>query len=199
MFIGCDTSEPHLRCEHRAGFIKSALESTPENAALSGPYLKLFKAAAIAAHSTGAPLMVHIEKGSDPVGLADFLEENNVDLRKVIFCHMDRMIPDLGIHKDLCKRGIFMEYDTIGREKYHNDLRETEIIIEMIDCGFEDKLLMALDVTRDRMIHYGGHIGLAYIKKTFIPLLLERGLENQVVDKIFIKNPASAFCHNLVL
>lgn len=189
MYLDCDDARPYRQCGHRAGLIKTALDSgefTPQ-------YRKLFTAAAEASNRTGAALMVHIEKDSDPVALADFLAGHGVDLCRVVFCHMDRMIPDLAVHKALCGRGISMEYDTIARGKYHSDEREAAIVAEMAASGYEDQILMALDVTRERLVRYGGTVGLPYIKERFIPLLLKNGIAERTVDKIFVKNPAAFF------
>lgn len=174
---------------YRAGQIKCALDS----GAFSKQYQKLFSAAAEASKLTGAPLMVHIEAGSDPSSLADFLYGAGVDLNRAAFCHMDRSVRDLDVHRELCGRGIYMEYDTVARPKYHDDAREAEIILEMLDAGFGDRLLMSLDTTRDRLLSYGGKTGLCYILEQFIPMLKLRGMSAMQVDDIFITNPARLF------
>ena len=189
MYVCCDLMKPRLRCESRAGFIKAALDGGEMN----DRHRKLFTAAALAQTLTGAALMVHIERDSDPIMLADFLENQKVNLNAVIFCHMDRMIPDLNVHKELCARGIYMEYDTIARFKYHSDEREAEIVAEMISAGYENQLLMGLDVTRRRLCSYSGEVGLGYIRNNFIPLLKQNAVSDSAIDKIFVRNPARAF------
>ena len=188
MYIDCDKSPPKRQCQHRAGLIKTALDN-----AFTTQYRKLFSAAARAALQTGAPLMAHIEKDSDPVALADFLEESGLALNRVIFCHMDRMVPDLAVHKTLCRRGVVMEYDTIARGQYHSDAHEIQLLTHMLDAGFGNQLLLSLDVTRNRMLHYGGQVGLSYILNHFIPLLHKNGVHGEAIEKIFCTNPASVF------
>lgn len=169
----------------RAGIIKCALDTTGINA----QYEKLFCAAADAANITNAPLMVHIEKGSSPLALADYLERKKVNLKRVIFCHMDRACFNLDIHKELCRRGIYLEYDTIARPKYHDDKKEALIFTALIQSGFENNLLFSLDTTRKRLKSYTPEgAGLTYILRSFIPLLKAYGVTDRQIKKIACEN-----------
>jgi phosphotriesterase-related protein len=189
MFVDCDDAFPERQIAGKAGQIKAAWD-----AADFGPTCrKLWDAVSEAARSTGCALMVHIEKGSDSFALADFLEKRGVRPEKTIFCHMDRSVPDLSVHKELCARGITLEYDTIARPKYHDDDREAQIILEMAEAGWENRLLLSLDVTRARLKSYGGTPGLAYILENFIGLLRRYGISEAQAERFFIGNPAEIF------
>jgi phosphotriesterase-related protein len=197
MFVNCDAVFPSERCAVKAGQIKIALDCD-ETAGKGGnapasQYQKLCKAAAAAQKKTGASLMVHIEKGADPLRFADFLDKAGVALNRVIFCHMDRSIEDISVHKAVCKRGITLEYDTVGRYKYHDDAKEIEILQELLQAGYEKQILMSLDVTRGRLAGYGGQPGLCFILEKFIPLLRRRGITEEVIQSIFVENPAKIF------
>lgn len=185
LYVDCDQARPHRDINAKAGMIKCALDVC----GLNSQYQKLFDAAILAAAKTGAPMMVHIEKNSDPLMLAYYLKKQQVNLRKVIFCHMDRACEDLDIHKELCRMGIYLEYDTIGRFKYHSDAHEANIFLKMIQSGFEDQLLFSLDTTRERMKSYHPEgVGLAYILETFIPLLKTCGITETQIYKISCEN-----------
>ena len=189
MFVNCDIAKPKKQINARAGQIKTALDKNDFNPLQE----KLFSAAAAAAAGTGAPMMIHVEKGSDPLALSDFLQERSVSPSQMIFCHMDRMIPQIEKHKLLCNQGSFLEYDTIARPKYHDDISEVGLIREMVESGYEDNLLMGLDVTRVRLPSYGGSVGLTYILDKFIPLLKNEGFPESILNKFFTVNPAKAF------
>jgi phosphotriesterase-related protein len=191
MFALCDSSPPAIRTPYRAGYVKTALDKD----GLTGPYEPMFAAAVSAAKRTGRALMVHIEQGADPIALADYLAASGPGLPRVVFCHMDRAVPDLAVHREICSRGIYLEYDTIGRPKYHDDEREADIALEMLAAGFEDRLLMGLDTTRERLASYGGRPGLTHIIRSFIPLLRRRGVAEGPIRKIFLDNPANFFSH----
>jgi phosphotriesterase-related protein len=184
-----DTAFPRKRGRAKAGQIKTALDVE----GLTLPYRKLFAAAAQAAKSTGRPLMVHIERGSDPLALADFLEKQGMEANHLIFCHTDRALPDLAVHKTLCRRGIYLEYDTIARPKYHDDDRELAIIAELLASGYEKQLLLGLDTTPARLQSYGGEPGLAYIREKFIKKLRDSGITEKRIRLFLEENPARVF------
>lgn len=175
------------RC--RAGQIKTALE--PEG--VCGCRRTLFLAAAGAAVRTSAPLMVHVERESDPLALADFFEAHGIAPQKMIFCHMDRTVDSFEAHLSLCKRGAYLEYDTIGRFKYHNNEREAQLIEQVVSAGYVRQLMLSLDTTRQRLVSYGGTIGLSYLLETFLPLLRSRGFSDREILQMQIKNPAAAY------
>ncbi|MDR2159494.1 MAG: hypothetical protein LBP23_05445 [Treponema sp.] len=177
------------RTSCRAGQIKAALDAGP----FSPQYEKCFTAAAEAAKESGAPLMVHIEKDSDPLALADFLIKRGLAPEGLIFCHLDRALADMAVHRELCRRGIYLEYDTIGRPKYHDDEHEAGIILDILQDGCAGRLLMSLDTTRARLSSYGGRPGLDYILTRFIPLLRRRGVTEAQIRAFFRENPARVF------
>lgn len=189
MFLDGDRAFPRKRGRSRAGQIKAALDGE----GLTQPYRKLFFAAAAAALDSGRPLMVHIEKGSDPLALADFLEKLELAADRLIFCHLDRSISDLTVHKELANRGIYLEYDTIARPKYHDDDRELAIIKEMIKAGFAGRLFLGLDTTTTRLRSYGGTPGLSYIREKFIDKMLDSGISFGQIQLFFQETPKGVF------
>jgi phosphotriesterase-related protein len=193
MYLDGDSAYPQRQGTIRAGQIKTALDRE----GLSPSYQKLFAAAVSAAVVSGRALMVHIEKGSDPLGLSGYLFKRGLAPDRLIFCHLDRAIMDTAVHRELCRRGISLEYDTIGRPKYHDDQREVELITEILEAGYEKQLLMSLDTTRARLRSYGGSPGLAYILENFIPLLLRCGVSEAQAGVFFRENPARVFAGDL--
>lgn len=191
MYAACDDQKPEDQTDIRAGQIKTALNAGP----FSVQYQKLFTAASNAAIESGFPMMVHIEPGSDPLLLADFLELRKMPADKTIFCHMDRGVQDIGVHREICSRGIYLEFDTIARTKYHDDNREIEILTQMLDVNYGRQILMSLDTTRARLRSYGtpSAPGLDYILTQFIPKLKTHGISEQAIERIFFGNPARVF------
>ena len=193
MFIDCDISKPSHFIEAKAGQIKCALDTM----GIDEQYGKLFQAAGRAAIDTGLPMMVHIERGSNSVELVDFLDKEGIRPPKLILCHLDRACDDISVHKDIASRGIFLEYDTIGRPKYHSDAYEIEIIQEMVSAGYGSQILCSLDSTKARMISYTpGSVGLTYILKSFIPMLKKAGITESQIKLFMCENPRRAFSHN---
>ncbi|MDR2630604.1 MAG: hypothetical protein LBC60_06755, partial [Spirochaetaceae bacterium] len=193
MYLDGDRVYPQRQGPIRAGQIKTALDTE----GLTPRYQKLFAAAAAAARVSGCALMAHIEKGSEPLGLSDYLCKQGLDPNRLIFCHLDRAVADTAVHRELCLRGGNLEYDTIGRLKYHDDEREAAIITEILEAGYEKQLLMSLDTTRARLRSYGGSPGLSYILENFIPLLRRRGVSEAQIGAFFWQNPARVFARVL--
>lgn len=174
----------------RAGIVKMALDH--EN--LSPVYRRLFTAGVNAAMQADVPVMVHIETGSDPVALFHFMKDTGLSPDKMIFCHMDRAVPDLSVHQQLLQEGIYLEYDTIGRFKYHSDLHELDIFKTMIAAGYEKQLLFSLDTTRSRLKSYDtSAVGLDYLLTDFVPLMKSHGITDRQIEEISHDNFVHVF------
>lgn len=190
MLGGIDTGFHPVPSRIRAGIVKMALDRE----GLTPVYRKLFAAGAAAAQSAQVPVMIHIEQDSDPLLLFQFLVESGVKPEHMIFCHMDRAIPDLDTHLRLLSEGIFLEYDTIGRFKYHSDERELEIFRRMLDAGYEDQLLFSLDTTRARLKAYDKDaVGLDYLLTVFVPMMRAQGVSEKQIAKISHDNFVRVF------
>lgn len=190
MYEDGDESRPAKQTSIRAGQIKTAMDDTKMN----DQYRKLFGAAAAAAKETGAPLMIHVENGHQPMEYFEFLIKKGVLPKQMIFCHLDRACHDLSIHKELAEAGAYLEYDTIARFKYHSDEEELKIFDALLQDGQEDRLLFSLDTTRKRLSAYGGATGLPYILEIFLDKMRSAGISQETIDKISRKNPAAALC-----
>jgi len=185
-----ETVLPGYRTDIRAGQIKTAWDT----GGYTGQYAVLFEAAALAHAATGVPVMIHVEQGTDPRPLMHFLRLRGVAAEKMIFCHMDRACPDLRMHMDIAAEGAYLEYDTIGRFKYHSDEEEIRIFKELIAAGCLDRLLFSLDTTRKRMGSYDGtEITLSYIAEVFLDKMEQAGIGRDAIRKIAYDNPAGAF------
>ena len=174
----------------RAGQIKTAIDKNGIHA--DATYEKLFEAAAGAALSTGAPVMVHIEQEADALHVVDFFVKKGLSTDQLILCHLDRARYDFGYNKECAQTGAFMEYDTIHRLKYHDDTQEAELIEFMLKEGFDTQLLLGLDTTNARLRSYGADMGLDFILNTFIPFMEGRGVEEQTMHKMLVANPQQA-------
>ncbi|WLR51665.1 hypothetical protein LC040_01815 [Bacillus tianshenii] len=193
MYVGTEMNFPEQSIYEKAGMIKTAV--SPKG--IEERNEKMFLAAAETHRETGLPIMVHNEKGADPFQVIHFFEKENISPEHLLLCHLDRTHHDYRLHEEILQTGAFLEYDTIGRFKYHNDEVEAELIEHMIEAGFTEQLLMSLDTTRQRLSHYGGEIGLSYLIQTFLPLLRKRGCTESIIQQITVKNPQRALRNRL--
>ncbi|MBK9126142.1 MAG: phosphotriesterase [Chloroflexi bacterium] len=152
---------------------------------------KLFAAAALAHHRTGAPISTHTEAGTMALEQVDLLTRAGVPPDRIIIGHTDRN-PDFALHTALAQRGVFLGYDQIGKAKYHPDSLRADLVARMVDAGFGGQILLAGDRARKSNWAAHGGQGFAHVLMSFVPLLRARGLEDAQIDALLIANPARA-------
>ncbi len=192
MYLDGDDEYPSRRIWAKPGVIKVASD---ENRIRSS-YIKLFNAAAVASIETGLPILGHTEMGIAGLAQAEFFLIRGIPASSIVICHMDRKLNDYSYTKAVLNTGVYLEFDTIGRFKYHSDEDEAKLILKLVEDGYEDQILIGLDTTRERFKSYNGVIGLDYIKESFIPLLKKYGLSQSIIDKFVISNPSRAFSNH---
>lgn len=192
MLSSMSAGATRLAC--KAGLIKVAVDAGGIHA--DDTYEKLFEAAACAAVETGATIFCHVEKGADALEILMFFANRGVQPYRIILCHLDRAQYDFAYHKDCLDTGVFLEYDTINRMKYHDDVKEADLICAMVENDFTGQLLLGLDSTRGRLHNYGGDMGLDYLSKTFLPYLVQRGIKQEDCEKMIVANPQEALRMN---
>ncbi len=172
---------------------------------------KVTKAAARAALRTGASVSFHPPGRTDysqrdrtyPTSrwcleLLDIVEGEGLSPERVVMGHMDRTaFEELSYQRELADRGAYLEYDLWGMEAtldqygdaYMSDFQRLEFVTELLDDGYADQLLFAHDVyTKLQRTAYGG-FGYAHVLENVIPLLEDRGVSRDVLDRIMIDNP----------
>lgn len=174
--------------EARAGAIKAGASYHR----ISPSETRRLEAVAIASRATGAAVLVHAEVGTAGHEIVDCLIRHGVSPERVILAHMDRN-PDAELHVDLCSRGVTLEYDTVGRTKYHPDSVVLDLIESVVAAGHQDRLLLGLDLgRRDYHRAHGGGPGLRYLMATFVPRLRRR-LGDAASEAILVANAARVF------
>jgi phosphotriesterase-related protein len=122
----------------------------------------------------------------------DLLETAGARPGRIALAHMDRN-PDAELHAEVAARGVTLEYDTIGRTKYHPDSVVLDLIEAVAAAGYLDRIVLGLDLgRRDYLRAYDGGPGLRYLMTTFAPRLRRR-LGEAGADRILITNPARLY------
>jgi predicted metal-dependent phosphotriesterase family hydrolase len=150
-------------------------------------------AAAEAHHATGAPIGIHHEMGTAADAVLDLLaDERGVPPASVILGHLNRF-PDHQVHLDLAARGAFLAFDGPSRANNATDPHLFECLAALVDAGYAGQLLLGGDTTTARARAATGEgPGMPYLLTGLRPRLIRRFGE-EVVDKLFVANPASAF------
>lgn len=176
------------RTVHRAGVAKVAgSEGGP-----SARDRRVFEAAALAHRRTGVPILTHCEHGTGALEQVRLLSDLGVDPAHVVLSHVDN-VEDRGYHRAMLETGANVAYDQTFRwgDRVNGTVR---LIGEMVEDGFEDRLLLGMDAARRRYYHvHGGEPGLIWLLDGFSRLLEGAGIDAAVRRRLFVDNPARAF------
>lgn len=149
---------------------------------------KVFRAAARAHRETGVPISTHATLGTMGREQVELFKEEGVDLGHVVIGHLD-LVPDTAYHVELARHGVFLGFDTTGKEEYLPDAKRAELIQRLILEGFEDHIVLACDIAlRSQLRSYGGY-GYAYLLDSFVPRLEEFGIDPVTIHKLLVENP----------
>ncbi len=167
----------------RAGLVKVATGTT-----ISQRDRKVIEAAAQTAVTTGVPILTHCEKGALGLEQVELFAELGVPSSRLILSHVDK-INDYGYHHALAETGAWLEYD--------QGLRSAKTTVGLIEhlasLGLSDRIVLGTDGARRSLWRaYGGEPGLAWLASTIPTLLRSHGLEQGVIDALFVTNPALA-------
>ncbi len=124
---------------------------------------KAIEVAARVQRDTGIPISTHCDQGTMGMEQLDFLERLGVSPDNVMLCHIDCR-HDIQYAKELCKRGATICIDHVGRSLEDKDQFCVEMIRELAEAGFADRVVLAGDMGKtDYLISYGGKPGFPYI------------------------------------
>lgn len=176
----------------KAGIVKAAWDEGG-----LGDYVnqKLFFSAAAAASQTGAPVLIHTEKDTDVFQMLKLFESYGVPAHRLLICHLDRMLPDPELHKEVMAAGCYLCYDSVNRLKYVSHAQELALIGKMCETGFADRLVLSLDTTAQRLRSYGAtDMGLDYLLKDYKNMLKSAGIPEESIKKMYETNAAQFLC-----
>jgi predicted metal-dependent phosphotriesterase family hydrolase len=145
-----------------------------------------------ASAATGAAILVHTEVGTAAHEIVDVLLAAGASPDRVALAHLDRN-PDPELHAEVAARGVTLEYDTVGRTKYHPDSAVLDLIEAVATAGHLDRIVLGLDLgAREYHRAYEGGPGLRYLMTTFAPRLRRR-LGEDAAARILVANPARLY------
>lgn len=149
---------------------------------------KQLEAAAKAQKRTNAPIWIH-HGGILGVEIANILKNAGADLSKVILGHIDRN-PDFYDHLEILKTGMNVSVDNLARVTRYPVQTNIDVIKNVIDHGYIDKLFISADFGRTSYYEaYGGGPGLRYIFDSFYPRMIDQlKLNSNEIEMLKNKN-----------
>jgi predicted metal-dependent phosphotriesterase family hydrolase len=150
---------------------------------------KVFRAAALAQRRTGCPIMTHTSLGTMAIAQLDILEGAGADLSKVSISHQD-LNGDVETHVRIARRGAWVQYDTVGKERYQPDAERIRMILAMAELGWAHRLMLSTDISRPSYLQRRGGYGYAYLLTQFVPQLQSAGIGPELLDAMLVTNPS---------
>jgi len=163
---------------------------------------KVLRAAGMAQQETGTAINIHPGACKEaPFEYIKVLEGAGADPSRVVISHMTRTFP-ISARDDrakLAEKGCYLEYDMFGRDGTYptpigpyddaNDTIRINEIMELIEDGFLDRILISQDVCfKIQLRAYGGG-GYSLILKIIVPRMLEKGMTEEQIHTILVDNP----------
>lgn len=172
--------------EHKAGQLKVVTSGS----VIKDREKRLFEAVAIAHQITGAPIISHCEHGTGALEQINLFAKLKIPVGKVTLSHTDKE-NDIGYHKEILSSGINVEYDQSLRQCDLDVPPSASLMKAMIEEGFIDQIMLGTDGARRSLwSSLGGSPGLAWLYSGWSKKLMELGLTQGQLDKVFIDNPA---------
>lgn len=170
----------------KPGFIKTAVNLQPD--AID---LKLIEAAALTHRATGLTIATHTCTADAAEQVIRVLDRFQVDLSRWIFVHAHQEA-DVERLLELAAVGVWIELDGLG---FGGDEDHASKLLTLLDHGYADQVLLSQDAGWYHIGEEAGGevVGFTRLKTEFLPMLRDRGLDDQTINKITTLNPGRAF------
>jgi len=158
---------------------------------LSAQEERVHRAAARAARATGMAITTHAVMS--PVGLAQLrvFTEEGVDPTRVIIGHADSY-PVLEHWLAILEQGANLELDFLGQRFGTEEAAEPrliELLVELLERGFGDQVLLSQDVCHNVQLKANGGFGYVYLQQHLLPRLRTAAVGEGEIQRMTIDNP----------
>lgn len=177
----------HARDERWGAFgeIGTSDEITPDER-------KMLRAVGKAHVRTGIPIFSHTANGKAAMQQLDIFEAEGVDFNHLVIGHMCCYFdpnPWREVHAAIAKRGAYVGFDRVGGEQAAADRPRVEMVLAFLEGGHERRALLSSDFSFQASSKRGGGGGVARAVTKFVPMLRERGVKDDVLQRVLVDNP----------
>ena len=150
---------------------------------------RLFRAAAIAANATGAPIITHTSSPDQAAWHVRTLERAGMDLSHVVISHMGAA-QNVSELTELARAGVFMGIDKVSFPKGPTNVELADLVRDACEKGLERQIILSSDIARRTLLRRHGGRGYCTVLADFLPMLRERGITPAQIDTMLCANPA---------
>ena len=147
---------------------------------------------------TGLPIFTHVPHESCPtcaIDQIDIYEAEGVDMAHLCIGHQSTIKrsddPTWETHKEIARRGAFVGFDTVGHRmssSFIPERQKVDMILNMIDEGLEDHILLSADFANTTQIKANWGNGFSTVLVQFVPKLKYFGVTDEMIHKILVDN-----------
>jgi phosphotriesterase-related protein len=121
------------------------------------------------------------------------LREEGVPPQRIVVSHLGDRFGSFHL-RAIAEEGVYLGIDNIGYqgEGYPDDEVRARNVVELIAEGYEDQVLLSLDVCMKTHLHSYGGKGYDHLQRKFLPLLRKSGVQDEKLVKMTVVNPARA-------
>lgn len=179
----------------RANVIKCATE--PEMHPMNE---RVLRASARAHRETGVPICTHTFP-ANRTGLDQqrVFKDEGVDLGRTVIGHSDDS-DDIDYLDQIIQNGSYCGMDRLGLPRPRSDEQRADMIAALVERGYANRITLSHDAACYMDMLTDGladeripQWNFTHIKKTIIPLLKERGVNDEAIDQMTVKNPREIF------
>jgi phosphotriesterase-related protein len=149
---------------------------------------RVHRAAARAQIATGLPLATHTLYHSAGAHQIEVFDEEGVDPSRVCIGHCDTF-PSLDYCLRVARWGGYVSFDNVGFQLGDHEAAVRRLVLELIEAGFAERLLLSQDVGQMPELRSRGGRGYTYLAETFLPALRADGVEEAALRTITVENP----------
>lgn len=151
---------------------------------------RVLRAAARAHKATGLAVGALHAVGPVAPEQLTILEEEDVDMSRVAVAHCETY-PHLEYLLGLLRRGVYLMFDNCGQYRGMGQFEDRilDLIRELIDRGFEDRLMLSHDICKFGQLRIHGGTGFVYLQETFLPALAGKGVPEATIATMTRDNP----------
>jgi phosphotriesterase-related protein len=128
--------------------------------------------------------------------IIDLLEGEGLAPERIWISHLDE-ISDHRYHVAVLKRGVTTGFDSFGQDGYFtptwkslSDNEKARTMVDLIECGFEDQLVVSQDMGKKHYLKRFGGMGYDHVLARVVPRLKASfGVTDVAINKLLVANP----------
>lgn len=154
----------------------------------SEPETRTLRAAARAAMATGLSVATHAQLGHGGLAQLELLTAAGLDPHRISVGHQD-LLDEPSVHQELAASGAYVAFDTVGKQSYQSDATRLKLLLDLLDAGHADRVLLSCDISRHGYLESAGGQGYGHLFRAFLGQARAAGVDEDLIDLMTRRNP----------